>query len=258
MNITIESAAALDPFFTLTDDRDWNACIGIQGGELNYVGGYIAAACELAAHVIDHGRYEQRDTLVLPILYNARHGIELAQKFVIDTLNTAGVIQYSRPNDHDINTHWARLDSAQMGDDMLRHLVAKLAPFVNSLALIDDDGQSFRYHLQQNGAASLFDKSLANIGVIRSSLAELKSLIDDLISRTIEFVSERTTGTYTARCSRKDLFTIARLLPLRGNWNTPAFVESKSTICSRFTLTGHKFSDALDAIQQTRLVERSF
>jgi hypothetical protein len=29
-----------DPFFKLPDDSDWNACIGKQGNELNYLDGY--------------------------------------------------------------------------------------------------------------------------------------------------------------------------------------------------------------------------
>ena len=33
-----------DPFFRLTGDTEWNACIGPQGHEENYVDGYMEAA----------------------------------------------------------------------------------------------------------------------------------------------------------------------------------------------------------------------
>jgi len=59
----------------------WNACIGKQGHEENYLDGYIEAAIELAGAVLDKNMFEKRDTLVLPILYNARHALELALKF---------------------------------------------------------------------------------------------------------------------------------------------------------------------------------
>jgi len=36
-----------DPFFRLPAASDWNACIGKQGTEENYLDGYIEAAMEL-------------------------------------------------------------------------------------------------------------------------------------------------------------------------------------------------------------------
>jgi hypothetical protein len=75
-----------DPFFKLPDDSDWNACIGIQGTEENYLDGYIEAAMELVSAVIEKKMFEKRDTVVLPILYNARHAVELLLKFTIDRI----------------------------------------------------------------------------------------------------------------------------------------------------------------------------
>lgn len=72
---------ANDPFFKRGSDADWNACIGPQGDEENYIDGYIEAAIELSNAVITNTLLGKRDTLILPILYNVRHGIELALKF---------------------------------------------------------------------------------------------------------------------------------------------------------------------------------
>jgi hypothetical protein len=81
-----------DPFFKLQADSTWNASIGPQGSEENYIDGYIEAALELANAVIDKKMIAQRDTLVLPILYNARHAVELTLKFVVARLVKAEVI----------------------------------------------------------------------------------------------------------------------------------------------------------------------
>jgi hypothetical protein len=70
-----------DPFFALSEDTQWNACIGPQGTEENYLDGYIEAAIELASAVIEKNMHEKRDTLVMPILYTARHALELSLKF---------------------------------------------------------------------------------------------------------------------------------------------------------------------------------
>jgi hypothetical protein len=45
---------AADPFFETIADGQWNACVGVQGNEQNYVDGYIEAALELVAAVIDN------------------------------------------------------------------------------------------------------------------------------------------------------------------------------------------------------------
>src|SRR6266536_1077982 len=81
-----------DPFFMRVFDTDWNACIGKQGDEENYLDGYIEAAMELAGAVIDKKLFGKRDTLVLPILYNARHAVELALKFTTDRLAKDGLM----------------------------------------------------------------------------------------------------------------------------------------------------------------------
>jgi hypothetical protein len=111
---------ASDPFFRLPDDSEWNACIGRQGNEENYIDGYIEAAIELADAVIQKRMFEKRDTLVLPILYNARHAVELVLKYTIDRLVAAGVLQTAPPRNHDIQAHWQHLKDAAVGDEWLR------------------------------------------------------------------------------------------------------------------------------------------
>ena len=81
-----------DPFFELIPDADWNACVGGQGNEKNYVIGYIEAAVQLVSSVIDNELMDQRDTLVLPVLYNARHGIELVLKLVAREFKFVGMV----------------------------------------------------------------------------------------------------------------------------------------------------------------------
>lgn len=62
------SQQGVDPFFWMPVESEWNACIGRQGDEENYVDGYIEAAMELASAVLEKKLYGKRDTLVMPIL----------------------------------------------------------------------------------------------------------------------------------------------------------------------------------------------
>jgi hypothetical protein len=62
-----------DPFFSLAGNPEWNAFIDPQASGMNYVDGYVEAPVELASAVIEKKMVAQRDTLIMPILYTARH-----------------------------------------------------------------------------------------------------------------------------------------------------------------------------------------
>lgn len=64
-------APSVDPFFTLDGETEWNAFIGRLSDEDAYADGYIEAASVLCSTLIDGWMIGSRDTLVMPILYNA-------------------------------------------------------------------------------------------------------------------------------------------------------------------------------------------
>lgn len=156
----------IDPFFEVIPDGQWNACVGIQGSAENYIDGYIEAARELVAAVIDKRLLSSRDTLIMPILYNCRHAVELSLKYTIDRLHVMGVIAQGHPVNHDIMSHWVHLRDAKVGDAALRATIADLEPFVTSLAAIDDDGQELRYAETRDGARSLGGIAVVNLPLI--------------------------------------------------------------------------------------------
>jgi hypothetical protein len=148
-----------DPFFGPSEDATWNACIGQQGDELHYVEGYLEAASELANAVIDKNMLAKRDTLVLPILFNARHAIELVLKFVTGQLFDCGVIPQKHQANHDIKGHLDYLVAADVADESIRRHLKSLERFVVSLDRIDEDGQELRYHVNRDGETSLKGES---------------------------------------------------------------------------------------------------
>jgi len=154
--------AEIDPFFEVIYEGSWNACIGAQGCEQNYVDGYLEAALELITAVLDKKLYSSRDTLAMPILYNARHALELSLKSAIDRLHTTGAIANRHIPNHDILSHWTHLRDASVGDTALRQIILDLQLYVVSLAKIDDDGQELRYSTNRDG-----QQSLGNLGLIR-------------------------------------------------------------------------------------------
>lgn len=242
----------VDPFFEVTGDREWNACVGIQGSEENYIDGYLEAAIRLAEAVISNRLYSSRDTLAMPILYNGRHGLELSLKFAINRLHRVGVLATAHPADHDILSHWNHLLEAKLGDTVLRNCIQELGPFVTSLASIDDDGEEFRYARTQSGKKSLDRVAVVNLPHILASLKVMRNLLTRFNDRVQAIEDERTTGTYTAECSREDLRQIAEMLGNHETWSESSFTEKKVVICERFGLSSNKFSKAVNKIKNSR------
>jgi hypothetical protein len=243
---------APDPFFSLPKSAEWNACVGEQGAEENYVDGYIQAALELTSAVLQKRQHGKRDTLVLPILYNARHGVELAFKFAIGELHKMGVIAQSPPRDHNISGAYELLAKARLGDEALRGYVDSLAPYIESLSSIDDDGQMLRYSETQDGQKSMADHPLVNIAVVHGSLEKLSKVLFALKERTADLGQERNTGTHLGDCSRSDLFEIARMLPPRDKWKEASLDAAKAKVKARFAIGSAALTEALNTIQAHR------
>jgi hypothetical protein len=242
-----------DPFFALPPAGGlWNACIGRQGDEENYVDGYIEAALELAEAILAKKMWDKRDTLVLPILYNARHAIELTLKMAINQLVAMEVLGEAHSKNHDILSHWQKLRDASLGDETLSDCVDALGPFVASLAQIDEDGQELRYHENREGTQSLADRSLVNLVVICKSLRDLRELLMKLKYRIFDLGAERRTGTFTKACSRRDLLEIAKMLPPMEQWTEAVFDVAKEAVKTRFSLGSKAISDAVNVIKVNR------
>ena len=252
MSASSKIEATADPFFAVIRDGQWNACIGVQGDEQDYVDGYLEAALVLAAAVIDKEMMGSRDTLALPILYNGRHALELSLKFAINRLFRMGAIGAPHRPDHDIHSHWKHLQEAEIGDAAIRDLVCALEPFVTSLAKIDDDGQELRFGENREGQKSLDGLAVVNLPHIRRSLEAMSQVLIPLKWRVLEFENERRTGSFTRECSRSDLKEIAAMLGDHETWKEESFLEKKAAVRSRFGLSSNKFSDAANKIRQSR------
>lgn len=242
-----------DPFFEVINDGEWNATIGQQGHVENYLDGYIEGAIELADLLFEKELCGKRDTLVLPILYNARHALELNLKFAADKLGAAGILKgEDKKTDHDIARYWQRLHDANIADLELNGTVECLKPYVDSLTQIDRDGQELRYHRNRDDELSLAQFALVNLRLVRESLHELKNLLEAVKYGTIDLVDERRTGTFTPSCSRKDLYAIAKALPRRSQWGEPEFDERKARIRAIYNLSSKGFQKAIGVIESTR------
>ena len=245
-------ASDADPFFSLNGPSHWNAFVGRQSEERYYIDGFLEAAVELATSVIEKKLSGQRDTLAMPILFTARHGLELSLKHAVSVLASGGILAGGAPENHDIAALWERLSAAPKCDAHLPILVSALEPYVRSLAAVDDDGQALRYYRRRDGELSLTDRSLVNLEVVLTSLRTMQQHLIDLGYRTVDLVEEKRSGTCTDACSRSDLFMIASRLPPREDWRSDAFENARLKLREDFGLSGRQLSDALNLIQGHR------
>lgn len=242
-----------DPFFALIHDGRWNACVGVQGSEINYVDGYLEAARLLADTLIDRELLGSLDTLALPILYNARHGLELALKYATVRLERLGLVPRRQATaDHHIFSYWRSLADAVVADEGTRVAVAELEPFVRSLARIDEDGQQLRFHETIDGRRSLDGIPVVNVRLIRRSVQRMSVAIAGLTSRIGILEEEHHTKTRTTRCSRSDLAEVASMVGPHAAWREADFERRKAAVMARFNLTRRAFSNAIDAIRGSR------
>lgn len=249
----LQDGTITDPFFQVIHDSEWNACIGAQGEELNYVEGYLIAAELLADALVERKLYGSRDTLAMPILQNARHGIELALKYVLHKL---AAIEMAREREgaanHDVTAYWEHLAAQNVGDLRCRTLIASLEPFARSLGSIDPDGQELRYFENRDGVQSLADHAVVHMLLVQASIKELREILDQLLHRIFDLAVEIAAGAHTPECSRADLIAIAGIVGSRESWKDDAFLASKAEAMERFGLTSNGFSRALAAIGGAR------
>ena len=202
--------------------------------------------------VIERKQHIKRDTLAMPILYNARHALELSLKYMHDAFLKEEIITTPHSKNHDIHSYWKLLSAAKLGDAELTQHIKNLEIYVVSLSNIDDDGQELRYATTRDGQKSLKDKALCNLVVIRESLLKLKKIIADSKYRLEVFIDERRTKTYTSDLSRKDLETISKMLPPFERWNEDIFDKAKKEIKTTYGIGSKQFSDAVNLIKRHR------
>lgn len=241
-----------DPFFELGGDFQWNAYVGRQSDATAYSDGFMEAALLMTNAVIDGKLMGNRDTLVMPILYNTRHGVELTLKDAVRQLHRMGLLREGPAIDHDVALPWRQLDEGRFGDNELREIIATLEPYVRSLSRVDADGQSFRYAHRTDEEVSMADRSLVNLLRIRDSLLPLKEQLRFLRWRVAELFDERATGSFTTECSRRDLVAIASRLPPRSEWASDDFDIAKAAIREKYGLSSNAFTRALNVIQTNR------
>tara|TARA_R110000851_G_scaffold210486_3_gene363004 strand:- start:32517 stop:33809 length:1293 start_codon:yes stop_codon:yes gene_type:complete len=243
--------------FAASHDGTFNACVGENGMHdlRTYAEGYIDASILLLETLFEKQLLGSRDILVHPILYSARHAIELTIKHVLTELNQCDLKTEKRDiKGHNLGMLWALYKVIAQHDSRLMSLYQKMNPIVEYLDNIDKDAQDFRYptgNAEQGGEVkqTYEGKRIVDLKTTHNVVTALKELLVSLLN-TVDIVSEqRQLGSFTQDLNREELEELSKDC---GNDTSAYFVTTKDKWKELRGLSGKGFIRAIEFIKKHR------
>ncbi|MCZ3384907.1 hypothetical protein O3S68_21735 [Kosakonia sp. SOY2] len=239
---------------------DWlNACVGTNGfpDSLTYAEGYLRTPEILTNYIINNNKRGEVDFLVYPIVYSARHGIELSLKTILidmSKLRNIDISLFDVTKIHSIKKLWETTNEiAQKTDIRLHYITSQITPYILDFIAIDDTAQTFRYPESNVGTTHLEQTPIINLVRFIYFFKKLKKGLQEIINITLELKNEYKTGTFTDKLSRRDLIKLAKCLGKREDWASTLTSDKKKILKLKFNLGSNKqLSKAIEKIQNNR------
>lgn len=235
----------------------FNACVGKNGLQdmETYAEGYLRAADLLLNSVIEKELTGQIDFLVFPIVFCARHCIEL---FLKDSILKLNQIRPYKPEEirrlsgtHDIGNIWVNFkERAHFSDRRYEGIVTDLEKYILDFAGMDPTAQTFRYPDDNYKAPHLQKTPLINLILFKERFAALSVLLRNLTGLNGLLIQEYRVNTYTNKLSRNEIREISLSVGLHKDWSAGDGIKTaKTSICSKYGLSSTDFGKAINIIK---------
>ncbi|MCG7926279.1 MAG: hypothetical protein JAY67_12120 [Candidatus Thiodiazotropha taylori] len=242
--------------FTPTHTGQFNACVGKNGAHdlRTYAEGYLQASEMLLDNIIENALAYERDTLVHPIMYSARHAIELSIKHVLVELNKTDIQTEERLlRGHGLKRLWDLFKQQAKFDRRIIEVIDSVDPIVNQLDQADPDAQDFRYPTNSEGSETLDGKAIVDLVTVKQLVDYLKKRLLLLFRLTEVIVDERHLNAFTKELNREELRQLSIDLPEINEWEkTAEFDKVKECWKSKLGLSNSAFSRAINFIKSHR------
>lgn len=208
---------------------------------------------------------EFEDLLVYPIVYNARHSIELSLKIIIKMLwriEEKKGMHYSdeivKERKKELHTHSIEILYKLACDK--KNIDRRIPAYFENMEdmihfyYFDEEGDAFKYELNKEDEPHMIKNKISHVSIelLETEFKEVMKNFDDLIYFLDNCIFEYSLGTFTKSLSRADIWGISKRLPVYEEWRTEKFKEIKDEIKQEYHLGSKEFSDAVNLIKQNR------
>lgn len=253
-----------NPTFSSKGPFQYNACVGKNGfNDINtYEDGFHDAAMILLDQLMNKGTHHV-DTLVYPILFSARHRIELFLKWLISELKILNEMKnrkytkLTRTNIHDLKILWEYAEDISQVDQRYCNPIDELKCYVQDYFDIDLTGETFRYPFNNNNQQHLEDRSLINMFVFARRYEAMSNVIDHVDWMTCYVRDEYIQGTFSGDLSRNQLEEISEKLPDHSTWSDLEFDKVIEGLKHEYNISKRKLSIAINVIRGHRQFARN-
>jgi len=243
--------------FSSDGNTSLNACVGNNGwSDLNtYRKGYDEAVATMALAAINHQVHI--DTIIYPLVFSARHSIELFLKHAIQAIGRSrknlAVTDDKLIKTHNLHDLWELFkDSAEKFDRRLNSFITNSNEIVMDFSAIDLTAETFRYPYSQNDEKHLKKTPVINIGIFYTRYKELSDNFNKTSFILENLIDEYKKGTFTKNLSRNDINEISNRIPIKSEWESEPFIQEKNKIITEYNLSNRNFSEALNIIKNHR------
>lgn len=173
----------------------YNACVGNNGGATDrmYAMGYKDAVEILLNAIFNEGYF--LDRMVYPIIYNARHYVELSLKLTLEYLrliykSRSCRFQASGQRGHSLRILMAEVKRLSVIDSVYKEVVNELEGYVSDYYEIDDSAETFRFSKSHDGRMHLENQDCINLKGFAENFSKMSDLLEWLDSINLSLLDE--------------------------------------------------------------------